>query len=124
MFGWARCSSTVRVWVSAQWDWVAPAIVSARLTARCSTCANGKKVTTRLPGRATSPMSFLISAQVWCAQLPWVKATPFGRPVVPDVYTMDPRSSWVREAERASTSDCSTSLPSNLTVSTPAALNS
>lgn len=110
--------------MSDQCDWVAPEIVHASDTARASTCASGKNVTMRWPGKDTEPISFSSSAQHWYAQLPCEISTPFGRPVVPEVYTMEPRVWWRMAATRSSISDCSTSRPSNFSVSTPEALNS
>ena len=120
--GRARWNSTPRVEKFDQWDWVPPPMATARDTARDSTWANGRNVSTREPGRAMAPMGLVSRPCTSESQLAWVSRQPFGRPVVPEVYTSDARSRDLVAWIRSSTWSSSMGRPSNLRVAMAEAL--
>ena len=92
-FGRERANSIEMVEKSDQWFWEAPRMATAMDTARAKTCASGRKVKVWLPGTAKMPIGLVHRPRVWASQFRWVKIQPFGRPVVPEVYTREARSS-------------------------------
>ncbi len=69
-----------------------PSVTQATCTTRARMWASGRKASVELSASSTSRSA----AAAWRAsqmRLRWVSAHPFGRPVVPDVYTSVPRSS-------------------------------